>query len=80
MAHFEDTPKFATPQGITFGLRDVFAQFWQWASGVVLQMQLARMTGVLNSMTDAQLAQVGISRRDIPQQAARLVGAAAQRD
>ena len=80
MAHFDDTPKFATSQGIAFGLKDAFQQARQRMSGILVQMQYARMVGVLNSMTDAQLAEVGIARAAIPQQAAYLVGLTQKHD
>ncbi|KIN61999.1 hypothetical protein Z946_855 [Sulfitobacter noctilucicola] len=36
-------------------------------------MQQARMIGILSSMTDAQLAQVGITRAEIPQHALKML-------
>ena len=75
MAHFENTRDFAgATSGFAIGLNGAWQQIKQRMSRGLKQVQLSRMTGVLHSMTDAQLAQVGISRAEIPKQAAMLVG------
>ena len=42
-------------------------------AGIVKHMQHARMAGVLNNMTDTQLAQVDVKRAEISQVAAKMV-------
>lgn len=65
-------------------LRDTFAnlsaaagtlggKFRAGFARAVTQMQIARMQTVLNSMSDEQLATVGIERSNIPQHAKMLV-------
>lgn len=75
MAHFENTRDFAgAVSEISFGLKGLWQNVKQRMANGVKQVQFARMTGVLQSMSDEQLAQVGITRAEIPQQAAMLVG------
>ena len=74
MAHFEDTPRLASAQGIAFAFKDIWQQVRQRISGTIVQMQHARMMGVLSGMSDARLAVIGITRDEVSEHAAYLVG------
>lgn len=54
-------------------LREVFASFRAFASAMVQGMQIARMVRVLNEMSDADLARIGVARADVPAYARSLV-------
>jgi len=43
------------------------------AHGVLRTLQMARMLSILSNMSDSQLAQIGISRSDIPKYAETLM-------
>ena len=53
------------------------ASFWakarRTAQSVIMAMQTARMLSVLSNMSDEQLAEIGISRSDVPDYAGRLI-------
>lgn len=74
MAHFDDTPRFASAQGIAFAVKDVWQQARLRMSGAIVQIQHARMMAVLSGMSDARLAVIGITRDEISEHAAYLVG------
>lgn len=70
-----DTP-FGPDRGID-PARAVIVQAWRRlgliASGAVASVQIARMATALNTLTDAQLAGIGIARHEIYTHAERLV-------
>lgn len=49
------------------------ARFGRGAKSTLTTLQTARMMSVLSDMSDQQLAQIGISRSDIPEYAERLI-------
>ena len=46
----------------------------QWCSSIITKLQYGRMCSVLNDMSDAQLEEIGISRREIPDYAWSMIG------
>jgi len=55
------------------GLISLMATFGARASAAVRTLQMARMMSTLSSMSDTQLAQISISRSDIPKYAETLM-------
>ena len=81
MAHFENARGFAGAlPGNPFGLKGAWHQIKKRLSGLVKQMQYGQMLGILHRMTDQELAQAGMTRDEIRQQAAILVGLGPKRD
>lgn len=63
----------ATAKPITAFLLRFAAQTQITARSVLRPLQTARMMSVLANMSDQQIAEIGISRSDIPQYADRLM-------
>ncbi|GEM_PF-1529140 len=55
------------------GFGQFVAKFIKGSANFVTQMQIARMQSVLNEMSDAQLAKIGVERRNIRERAEFLV-------
>jgi uncharacterized protein YjiS (DUF1127 family) len=55
------------------GLVSLLVTFGAKVNAAVRTLQMARMMSTLSSMSDAQLAQIGISRSDIPEYAETLM-------
>lgn len=71
-------PTFADAVHRMTGLAAVRLGHWTSATGqsvtrVITRVQVARMVGILSGMSDAQLAQIGIERREIRRFSDRLV-------
>ncbi len=52
---------------------NIFAAVAKWAHNAVLSLQVNRMTSVIRELPDETLAQIGITRKDIPEYAASLL-------
>ena len=67
----------ATASGNALSFRSAVVRFgrgaWANTRSAVKALQMGRMMATLSSMSDQQLAQIGISRSDIPQYAKTLM-------
>lgn len=65
-SHLSRTPFFA-------GIAAIGARFRNGTRSLLETMQIGRMMSVLSELSNVQLAEVGITRSEIPQYAARLI-------
>jgi len=60
-------------QPAAHGVRAALAAVGHFFGGAFRAVQIARMTQVLHAMNDAQLAQIGLMRADIPSHARKMM-------
>ncbi|WP_300074864.1 DUF1127 domain-containing protein [uncultured Ruegeria sp.] len=69
-----DTQTAGTDRGHAIALSiGLLAWIGSTANNALKTLQMARMLSTLSNMSDYQLAQIGISRSDIPEYAAKLM-------
>ncbi|MDP5220603.1 DUF1127 domain-containing protein [Ruegeria sp. 2205SS24-7] len=69
-----DTQTAGTDRGHAIALSiSLLAWVGSTASSALKTLQMARMLSTLSNMSDYQLAEIGISRSDIPEYAAKLM-------
>ncbi len=72
-AHTTDSPRSAAGSQALAALRSAYAAIWRHLSDTMVQVQIARMHGVLAEMSDNELDQIGVRRSELRQYAERLV-------
>jgi len=72
MAYAPSSTFTATNSGMA-SVSGIFGRIFAAMGRGITTMQIARMNGVLNSMTDLQLREIGITRREVGDYAEMLI-------